>query len=590
MTVVIVTVILLVSIVLLVSEKLPFDLTAFGILVALVTFSVLTPREALAGFANPAPLTIAFLFVVSKALMQSGALDFITVRIIRLSKGKPRRLLFILLFTVGGFSSFLNNTPVVVLFISIVMSVCCEYGLSPSKYLMPISFVSILAGTSTLIGTSTNIIVADLATSYGLEPIAMFELSALGIPTAMAGALFLLFAAPRLLGSHKEPICEVKGGNRNRYLSELQIPEQSPLLGLSASGAFEDRFADLELFEIIRNQVVLDPTREEIRIEEGDILLVKATAQQLSLILEERCAVLLHGTDVKPNKRNEKPLVVELLVQPNSDSVGRSLREMLDTMDAHVRLIGVKRHWKHYAAEKFSDLELSVGDLVLVEIPPDHLEQVRASRDLIVIEDVHRTILNEKKAPLAMTIFLLMIGATAFGLTSLIKASMLAMLAVVLTGCISLREAYRSIDVRIIVLIVGTLALGQALTVSGAADVYTRIILSPLRHASPEVVLSAFILLTSALSLFVSNNATAALLVPIAISTAAALDVNARPFIIGICFGASACYATPMGYQTNLLVYGPGGYRFKDYLKLGLPLNFGVWAVASIFIPIIWPL
>ncbi len=581
--------VLVLTVVLLVTEKLPYDITAFGIIVALVIIGILSPREALSGFANPAPLTIAFLFVVSQALMRTGALDFITQRSIRFSRGKPSRLLFILLFIVGGFSSFLNNTPVVVLFISIVMSICCEYSLSPSKFLMPISFVSILAGTSTLIGTSTNIIVSDLAEQHGLEPISMFELSPLGIPTAMAGAVFLFFVAPRWLKSHKEPICEVTNEGHNRYLSELVVTKKSPLVGADAKNAFEKRFPDIELFEIIRDVAVLDPFREEVEIRIGDVLFVKATAQQLSVILSEKCAELRHEKErTKANASKERSMIVELLVPPNSDAVGQSLAEMLAALDAHIKIIGVKRHWKHYPAKKFKDLTLVVGDLILVEVPPDHLEPIRAAGDLIVIEDVHKTLINKKKAPLALGIFAAMVLAAAFGVASLVQAAMVAMFLVIITGCISVRDAYKSIDIRILVLIVGTLALGLALTKSGAADVYADTLLAPLKGASPRIVLSAFILLTSVLSLFISNNATAALLVPIAVSTAGAIGVDPRPFVIGICFGASACYATPIGYQTNLLVYGPGGYKFADYLKLGLPLNIFVWLVASIFVPIIW--
>ena len=589
MTIIAISVILVLAVILLITEKLPYDLTAFGIIVALVVLDILTPDQALAGFSNPAPLTIAFLFVVSTALMRTGAVDFITQRIIRLSKGKPGRLLFILLFTVGGFSSFLNNTPVVVLFISIVMSVCCEYSLSPSKFLIPVSFISILAGTSTLIGTSTNIIVSDLAVQHGLDPISMFELTPLGMPTAMAGAVFLLIFAPRWLGDHKAPICETTGGNKGRYLSELQIPAASPLVGRTAATSFSERFPDIELFEVIRKGELFDPNQQDVQIEDDDVLLVKATAQQLSTILDEKCAVLLHGTSDAGGSSSGRHVVVELLVQPNSDAVGRSLEDMLASLDAHIKVIGVKRHWKHYQVEKFRDLRLTVGDLILVEMPPDHLDQIRSGGDLLVIENVYKSIINRKKAPVAMAVFGAMIAVTTLGITSLIYAAMVATLVLIVTGCVSVREAYRSIDIRILVLIVGTLALGRALTVTGTADVYARTLLAPLVGFSPRIVLSVFILLTSVFSLFISNNATAALLLPIAISTAGALGVDPRPFVIGICFGASACYATPIGYQTNLLVYGPGGYKFADYLKLGIPLNIGVWLVASAFIPVIWP-
>jgi len=591
MAVITVTIILAVAIILLVTEKLPIDLTALCIMAVLMLLRILTPAETLAGFANPAPVTIALLFVVSSGLMRSGALDLITERIIRFSKGKPNRLLFIILFLVGGFSSFLNNTPVVVLFISITMMVCCEYSLSPSKFLMPISFVSILAGTSTLIGTSTNIIVGDLAAQNGLTPIGMFELSLLGMPAAMAGAIFLYLLSPRVLPSHKEPVCELGNGERHSYISELYIPADSPFVGCDAAQSFRERFPDIELFEVIRGINVIDLTRTSVIVEKGDVLLVKATVQQLTQILDNRCALLPEGdkgTIAQPYDRGS--VIVELLVPPNSDAVGQMLSDFIAALDVHVRILGIKRHWKHYQIEKVRKLRLAVGDIILAQIPLDHLEQIRGAQDLLVFENVHRTIINRKKAPIAAGIFLGMIFLATVGLIDILVAATVAAVAMILTGCIGLREAYRSIDVRVLLLIIGTLALGTALNKTGAADIYARTFLAPLVGFSPWVVLSAFILLTSVVSLLISNNTTAALLVPIAISTASAINVDPRPFIIGICFGASACFATPIGYQTNLLVYGPGGYGFKDYLKLGIPLTIWIWVVSSIFIPIIWPL
>ena len=268
-----VSIILIAAIVLLVTERLPVDLTAIGIVTVLMVTGILTPTEALVGFSNPAPITVAVLFVVSRGLVRSGALDFITATVVRFSKGSPKRLLFLILFLVGGFSSFLNNTPVVVLFISIVMAVCCQYSLSPSKFLLPVSFVSILAGTSTLIGTSTNIIVSDLAVQNGMAPIGMFELSALGIPMAMAGAVFLYFLSPKLLGSHKEPVCEVRNSDKNRYISDLVIPEGSPFVGRDPAKSFSEKFPDIELFQVVRDLELLEPDRGDVKLEVGDEIL-----------------------------------------------------------------------------------------------------------------------------------------------------------------------------------------------------------------------------------------------------------------------------------------------------------------------------
>ena len=589
MAIIAVSIILIAAIVLLVSEKFPTDLTAIGIIVVLMVSGIITPAQALIGFSNPAIVTVAVLFVVSRALVRSGALDFITASVMKFSKGNPKRLLFLSLFLVGGFSSFLNNTPVVVLFISIIIAVCSEYSLSPSKFLMPISFVSILAGTSTLIGTSTNIIVSDLAVQNGIPPIAMFELSPLGIPMAMAGAVFLYFFSSRMLPAHKEPIGEIKSREKSRYISDLIIPAGSPLAGQNAKKILEERFPDIELFQIFRGYAILDPVRDRVIFREGDEILVKATAQTLAQILDSGHVVLPHenGESVtRPHDSNSR--IFELLVQPNSNAIGQSLNRFMASLDAHIKVLGLNRHWKHYPVRKVRNLRLELGDILLVQTPLDHLEQIRSAEELIVIENVHKSIVNRKKAPLALGIFFLMILATTVGIVGILVSAMTAMLLMILTGCISLREAYRSIDSKVLILIIGTIALGNALSVTGAADLYARVLLTPLVGMPPYIVLSAFILLTSLLSLFLSNNSTAILLMPIALSTAAALGVDPRAFVIGLCFGASACYATPIGYQTNLLVYGPGGYVFKDYLKLGIPLSLGVWIVSSIVVPLLW--
>jgi len=583
-----VSIILVLAIALLVTEKVPTDLTAIGIIVTLMLFGIVRPAEALVGFSNPAIVTIAVLFVVSRGLIHTGALEFITASVMRFSKGDSRRLLLVSLFLVGGFSSFLNNTPVVMLFISIILAICSEYSLSPSKFLMPLSFVSILAGTSTLIGTSTNIIVSDLAVQNGMPPIAMFELSLVGMPMAMAGAVYLYFASHRILPSHKEPIGEIKKRDKTRYISDVIIPDKSPLVGHNAWNIFREKFPNIELFQIYRNFVILDPIRDKVVLQPSDEVLIKASAQHLAQILESRAVILPAGEEeTRPHDSNYR--ILELLVQPNSNAIGQSLNRFMASLDAHIKVLGVNRHWKHYPAGKVRNLHLGLGDIILVQTPLDHLDQIRSAEELMVIEDVHKTIINRKKAPLAMGIFLLMILATTFGIFNILVSAMTAALLMIMTGCISLRDAYRSLDTKILILIIGTIALGNALSITGTADLYAQWFLKPFDGMSPYIILSMFILLTSLLSLFLSNNSTAVLLMPIALSTASALQVDPRAFIIGLCFGASACYATPIGYQTNLLVYGPGGYVFKDYLKLGIPLTIGVWITSSILVPILWP-
>ncbi len=591
MAVLTVSILLVATIALLVTEKLSVELTALGLMVALAVTGILTPAETVAGFAHPAPITVGLLFIVSQGLVRTGAVDFITQWVMRRSQGNPKVLLALMLVLVGGFSSLLNNTPVVVLFMSITMAVCCQHSLSPSKFLLPVSFVSILAGTSTLIGTSTNIIVSDVAVAQGLEPIGMFELTLLGAPIAMVGAVFLYFCSSKLLRAHKEPACELRDDETQRYISELLIPDRSDLIGLEAPAGLTRKLPNIELYEIIRGNRIIDLLGETVALAAKDLLLVKASASDLAQVLDARCAVLPksdEGTIAKPY--DEGSIIVELVVAPNSSHNGRRLPQVLAQFDAHVHLLGLKRQQVHFSAQKVKNLHLSVGDILLVQAPADHIGQIRAAGDFVVVEGVHRSIVKRRRAPLAMAIFLAMVAAASFGIIDILVAALAGTFLMLVTRCLALQEAYRALDARVLLLIIATIALGGALNKTGAADLYAQAFLTPFAGASPQLVLSGFILLTSVLSLFLSNNSTAVLLVPIALSTAATLGVDPRPFIIGICFGASACYASPMGYQTNLLVYGPGGYRVSDYLRLGLPLNLFVWATASIFVPILWPL
>jgi di/tricarboxylate transporter len=589
MTLWIISSILVVTIFLLITEIIPIDLTAIGIIVALTATGVLDPQEALQGFANPAVIAVAAMFIISRGMMRTGALDLIGQRIIQYSKGNPGRILLMSLCGVAVSSAFLNNTPIVVLFISILMSVCCEYGLSPSRFMIPVSYASILAGTCTLIGTSTNILVSDLSLANGYGAIGMFELSALGVPIALLGILYLLLAAPRLMPGHKAPICELQDSEDRRYLAELMVSKGSKLIEVEPVDFFRQNYPSLEVFEVIRGPYIYFPDREEVKISEGDLLFVKASANDLVSVLRDRHLELAFGGKELDLKAHGGSLFVEFIIPPQSGLVGSKLAKSSLQLDPDIRIIAVKRRRVHYAKQKLRELNLAIGDILLVYCPKDHLDQIRTEGDLIIVEDVQHQIIHRKRAPIAIASFLGMIAAATAGLAGITVCAVSAVFMMLVFGCLQVREAYRSVDARVLMMVVGTLAMGAAMEKTGAAEIYAKAFLALLHEQNPTVVLGAVILMTSISTHVLSNNATAVLLLPIAVSTAITLGVNPKPFIIGICFGASACYATPIGYQTNLLVYGPGGYRFADYLKLGIPLNVLVLVMGSLFIPSLWP-
>jgi len=544
-----------------------------------------------AGFANPAVITVGAMFLISRAMIRTGAVGFIGQKILEFSKGNSKMAMLLMLLIVGLASAFINNTPVVVLFIPIILNLSCEYDLSPSKFLIPVSYASILAGTCTLIGTSTNIIVSDLSAMYGYGQLSMFELSTLGLPIALLGIAFLFFTAPLLMPGHAAPTCELEDRADRRYLAEFVIPQGSHLIDKDPAHAFSEEYPSFEVFEMARDYQIFYPERDRIKIAANDLLLVKGSANDLFDILRDKIVELPHlakGLDFRAGEKES--LVVELIVPPQSSLLGERLLETDLQRDPDIHIIAVKRRSLLYTEQKIQNLKLRVGDIILVWCQGEKLERMRGSMDFIIVEDVHHAMINKRKAPWALVIFAALIVTATSGLADIMVCALAALFLMILTGCLQLRDAYRAIQGNVLLLIIGTIALGAAMEKTGTAKFYAEGFLGLFSGFGPGVVLSGILLLTSLSTQVLSNNATAVLLVPIAISTAHSLGVDPKPFIVAVCYGASACFATPIGYQTNLLVYGPGGYRFSDYLKLGIPLNLLVLLVGTLFIPHFWPL
>jgi di/tricarboxylate transporter len=586
----IVTVILVVAMLLLITERLPVDLTSIGIMVVLILSGLLKPAEAIAGFANPAVITVGAMFLISKGMVRAGAVGFISEKVRELSRGRPHLALTMILTIVGFASAFINNTPVVVLFIPIVLSLSCELDFRPSKFLIPVSYASILAGTCTLIGTSTNIIISNLSIQHGFGALSMFELSRLGVPIALVGIGFLIFVAPKLMPGMHNPVCELKNSEHRRYLAELQVPRGSRVIGENPESYFSQKYPGMEILELIRYSHVFYPDRDPVKIAPDDLLLVKGSANDLVEILHDDLVELPmaeQGLNFEAEKK--EALIVELIIPPQSSLVGQRLERSRLRRDPDIHIIAIKRRKLHFTEQKIKDILIKIGDILLVRLPESSLARLRGETDFIIIEDVHHEIVHKRLARRAFLIFGAMIAVAGTGLADILVCALAAAFLMILTGCLQLRDAYRAIDGQVLLVIIAMIALSAALEKTGAAEFYTRAFLSLFSGASPVLVLSGVIILTSICTHILSNNATAILLLPIAISAAQSLGVDPKPFMVAVCFGASACFATPIGYQTNLLVYGPGGYRFSDYLKLGIPLNLLVLGMGSFFIPIIWP-
>lgn len=583
--------ILLLTLYLLITEKISVDLTAIGIMVLLVVSRILTPKEAVLGFANPAVITVGAMFIVSKGMMRTGGLEFLGRRIVKIARSNINIALAVILFTVAVASAFINNTPVVILFIPVVMAMCCDLGLSPSKFLIPLSYASILAGTCTLIGTSTNIIISDLSNDFGYGVLSMFELSLIGVPIALLGVVFLLIAAPRLLPNLSNPICQLQDSEHRKYLAELRIPDESNLIGQCPDVVFKEKYPEIEVIELVSKSQIYHPMRDVVQVTAGDIVLIKSSLNDLVAILHQENVELPSSENgLTMGAQKDAPIVVELLIAPNSALLGRKLIDTGLAQDGEVNIIAVKRTNLRMSEKQIHDVRLKVGDILLIWCHDSKLKSIRNQTDYIVIEDVYEEIVHKRKAAWSIINFICMIGTATLGIADIMTCALTAAFLMIVTGCIQMRDAYRALQGDVLLLIAGTIALGTAMAKTGTSQLYAEAFLSLFAGFPPFVVLGGIILLTSISTQILSNNATAVLLLPIAISTALGIGVDPKPFIIGVCFGASACFATPVGYQTNLMVFGPGGYRFKDFLRLGIPLNIFVVVAATLFIPLVWPL
>lgn len=582
--------ILITTIYLLITEKIAVDLTAIGIMVLLVVSTILTPSEAITGFANPAVVTVAAMFVVSKGMMRTGGIEFLGRKILRLAGGNHKLALIIILVSVAIASAFINNTPVVILFIPVVMAMCCEYGLSPSKFLIPVSYASILAGTCTLIGTSTNIIVSDLSVASGHQGLTMFELAILGVPIAICGIAFLYFVAPKVLPDLANPICRLQDSDHRQYLAEVRIPAKSKLIGESGHTLFQARYPDIQVIELINRDRIYHPDRIPITVHGGDILLIKGSLNSLVEILHrEEVELPSSERGLSLGAQKDAPIVVELIVSPQSGLKGQKLCHTELAGDDELHIIALKRSNLHLSEKQIHDIRLQTGDILLVWCKESKLSEVRSSTDFIVIEDVYEELVHSHKSWWSIINFICMIGTATLGIADIMTCALTAAFLMIITGCLQMRDAYRALQGDVLMLIAGTIALGTAMQKTGLSQIFAETFLSVFAGLPTVAILGGMILLTSICTQILSNNATAVLLLPIAISTAAGLGVDPKPFIVGICFGASACFASPVGYQTNLMVYGPGGYSFTDYMKLGIPLNGFVVIASTLLIPLIWP-
>jgi len=581
---------LLATFVAMVWEKWSVDVVALGAVGLLMATGILAPKDAFSVLANDAVITVACMFVLSAGLEFTGAIDAIGDRLQRFGFKSETALLAVTLPLVGGISAFVNNTPVVVVFMPIMISLAARNGMAPSRLLMPLSFAAIFGGTCTLIGTSTNILVSSTATTHEQPALRMFEMTTLGAILGGVGLVYMLTVGRKLLPARETLSSILQSTEARQYLTEAVVAARSPLIGRKIGDTPLKAMRNSRILDITRNGEVLTTPLNEVELQQGDRLRITSV---LSGVMEMKDQ---HGLQFQSEANlgletlgMQKARVMESVIGPNSELIGRTIRQVNFRQRFGILILAVHRQGRNLR-ENFEDVKLDFGDTILMEGTETAIEKLRADRNFLLLAAASSRPRRRRRRWLAMGIVAAVVVLAAAGVLPISALALIAAVLMVMSGCVSVDDAYKSISWKVVMLIVGTLGLGKALDETGGATLVAHELIRGLGGLGPVVVISAIFALTSMLTTFLSNNAVAVVLTPIVIGAAAEMNVEPRAFIMAVAFGASASFATPIGYQTNTLVYGAGGYRFSDFVKVGLPLNLLFWALATWLIPVYWPL
>ena len=569
--------VLVVALVAFVAEWLPVDLTALFVAIALVVLGLVTPEEGVAGFGNTATITVMAMFILSAGISRTGVILVVRDWLVKWGGKNANQQIFILGLVVGPITAFINNTAVVAVFLPIVEDWCKKQGISPSKLLIPLSYATVLGGMITLIGTSTNILASGVSKKLGYGEFGLFQFTKLGLITFAVGLVYLALFAPKLLPDRVSPSANLEGYGLKDYVSEVVISPRSSLIGQTLRSSEIQRKFDIDILELIRDGSHFPQPVADKKLLAGDILLVRGGRQELLNIRDER------GLDIVPDvKFGKKELdaelssnedeVAEVLILSNSRLVGTTIKDLRFRQRYNATVLAIRRG-EELLRERLGQTPLKFGDLLLVQGPRESFKGLQTSRELLVMEPRDVETLRADKAWVAIAITLGVIVVSAFNWMPILVSALLGVALMVVTGCLKPGEIYGAVRWDIIFLLAGLLPLGTAMDKSGATKWLASHLLSVGGNFSGFWVLTFFYIATTLLTEILSNNAAVVLMIPIAAEVAKTLGLNPLAFIYAVTFAASNSYLTPIGYQTNTMVYGPGGYKFLDFTRVGAPLN-----------------